>query len=465
MRRPADSSVGSMDVDNLKTKQQLMEAIKKTEEKISLLLAQIAVNKKKEEISLLRLAQMADIKKKQRFMSSLFVLVACAWALFSACFMGGLRAYYILRPSTDDTSHQQCSESETVAANEATAIAYWLLCCSVLQAAAAVMALLLTGRRRALAYAALAATIVGHCMYGRIQWLLLVTYPGDDRIIPGVWLCVLALVDDLLLFVLLLVLERDAEDGAAFDSPVRAAASPATPSVRPSVVQRMHRPADSSVGSMDEDNLKTKQLLMETIKKKEEEISLLLAQMAVTKKKEEISLLLAQMADFKKKQRFLSFLLVLGVCVWALFSAYFLGGLSAYNIIRSGTATSHQQCSESESCYELTFAAADEVSALAYGLLCCSVLQSAAAVIALLLIGGRRRRHRRRALVYAALAATTVGHCMYGRIQWLLLAAYPGSDDRIIPGVWLSVIALVDDLLFFLLLILVGDYEDGGKQA
>ncbi|TVU33125.1 hypothetical protein EJB05_24910, partial [Eragrostis curvula] len=207
-----NNSVGSMDKDNLKTElQQLMEAIKKSKEKISLLL--YLKKKKEEEISLL-LAQMAYNKKTQRILSFLR-LVACAWALYSACFLSGLRAYYLLRPSTaTDTSHQQCSEAETVAADEATAIAYGLLCCSVLQAAAAVMALLLTGRRRrALAYAALAATTVGQCMYGRIQWLLLVTYPGDDRIIPGVWLCVLALVDDLLLFVLLLVLERNAEDG------------------------------------------------------------------------------------------------------------------------------------------------------------------------------------------------------------------------------------------------------------
>ncbi|TVU27028.1 hypothetical protein EJB05_29606 [Eragrostis curvula] len=201
---------------------------------------------------------------------------------------------------------------------------------------------------------------------------------------------------------------------------------------------------------------KKKKLLLADIKKTEE---LLLADI---KKKE----LLREVEDKKKKQRFLSFLAVLAASLWALLSACLLGGFSAYNIF--GPSTSHEQscvdveqCSECKTCYLLTSAAAGEVSAILYELLCCSVLQAAAAVLAPLLTGGRRCW----TLAYAALAATTVGHCMHGRLRYLLLAAaaYPG-DDRTIPGVLLglAILNLVVDLLCFLFLILIRDDEDGG---
>ncbi|TVT99598.1 hypothetical protein EJB05_55028 [Eragrostis curvula] len=204
---------------------------------------------------------------------------------------------------------------------------------------------------------------------------------------------------------------------------------------------------------------KKKKLLLADIKKTEE---LLLADI---KKKE----LLREVEDKKKKQRFLSFLAVLAASLWTLLSACLLGGFSAYNIF--GQSTSQQescadvaQCSECKTCYLLTSAAADEVVAILYRLLCCSVLQAAAALLALLLAGGRRCR----VLAYAAVAATTIGHCMHGRLRYLLLAAaaYP-EDDRTIPGVrlGLAILDLVVDLLCFLFLILTRDDEDGGKKA
>ncbi|TVU27026.1 hypothetical protein EJB05_29604 [Eragrostis curvula] len=149
----------------------------------------------------LRLA-LADMKKRHSFLA---VLLTSLSALVSAYFLGRLSAENLFLP----ISHQQCSEFKTCyelkssAADEANAILYALLCCSVLQAAAAVLALLLTGRRRrALAYFTLAATVVGHCMYARIQCPRLDAY----RNIDGVRLTILFfnLGNDLLCFHLLI---------------------------------------------------------------------------------------------------------------------------------------------------------------------------------------------------------------------------------------------------------------------
>lgn len=78
------------------------------------------------------------------------------------------------------------------------------------------------------------------------------------------------------------------------------------------------------------------------------------------------------------------------------------------------------------------------------------MLQATAAVLALLLSGRRRRT-----LAYATVATTAAGHCVYGRIQWLLLAAYPG-DGSIVSSVLLAIVFLVGDLLCFILLVVVG---------
>lgn len=105
----------------------------------------------------------------------------------------------------------------------------------------------------------------------------------------------------------------------------------------------------------------------------------------------------------------------------------------------------------------LTDAAGKEASAMVYGALFCSVLQAAAAVAGLLLT-------RRRVLAYAALAAAAGVHCMYGRVLYLLTAAYPG-DGLLIAALLAVLIVLLFHLICFLILNMIGNCDEIAKQA
>ncbi|KAM3332737.1 hypothetical protein ACQJBY_028099 [Aegilops geniculata] len=112
------------------------------------------------------------------------VPLVCAWALINTF---STAVSYV----ADDYIPVSCSQSsfilpciELTDAEEARVIALCIgiLCCAPLQAAAAALALLLPcGRRlarRALAYLALAVTVLFHCMYAGAVWIFLAADPG-----------------------------------------------------------------------------------------------------------------------------------------------------------------------------------------------------------------------------------------------------------------------------------------------
>ncbi|KAM3277120.1 hypothetical protein ACQJBY_045124 [Aegilops geniculata] len=134
------------------------------------------------------------------------VPLVCGWALinaFSVVFgpAGGYIADYL---------HVSCSKSsfilpciELTDAEEArlVALCIGMLCCAPSQAAAAALALLLPRRRpwarRALAYLALAVTILFHCTYVSTFWILLAADPGYifGRIYYTVIICFIVVCD------------------------------------------------------------------------------------------------------------------------------------------------------------------------------------------------------------------------------------------------------------------------------
>ncbi|XP_044977164.1 uncharacterized protein LOC123444499 [Hordeum vulgare subsp. vulgare] len=131
------------------------------------------------------------------------VWLVCGWALINAFSI-------VFATAVGHYIHLSCSQSsfilpciELTAAEEAwlTALGIGMLCCAPSEAAAAALALLLPclrrRARRALAYLALAVTVLFHCMYVGAVCIFLAADPGYifGRIYYTVIFCVIVVCD------------------------------------------------------------------------------------------------------------------------------------------------------------------------------------------------------------------------------------------------------------------------------
>ncbi|KAF7073935.1 hypothetical protein CFC21_078856 [Triticum aestivum] len=143
------------------------------------------------------------------------VPLVCAWALINAFSIvcgaaSGYIAAYIHVSCSQSSFILPCIQLTDAAKARLIALFIGMLCCAASQAAAAAPALLLPRRRRwarrALAYLALAVTILFHCMYASLVWILLAADPGhmSGRIYYTVIICFMVVCDLLSCVALLL---------------------------------------------------------------------------------------------------------------------------------------------------------------------------------------------------------------------------------------------------------------------
>ncbi|KAM3351630.1 hypothetical protein ACQJBY_023532 [Aegilops geniculata] len=134
------------------------------------------------------------------------VPVVCGWALINAFAIAcgqasGFIAVHFHLPCIQSSFILRCVELTDAEAARESALWIGMMCCAASQAAAAALALLLPCRRRwarrALAYLALAVTILVHCMYASAVWVLLAADPGYpvSRVFYAVVICVMVVCD------------------------------------------------------------------------------------------------------------------------------------------------------------------------------------------------------------------------------------------------------------------------------